>query len=72
MALHDRLALVLLGRSVLLVALQKHVPGGCFGNIHWSATTAGSGQSVLAGVLAGFVFTGIVAVVTAAKRRRVR
>lgn len=34
----------------------------CFGSSTWSATTAGSGQSVLSGVLAGFVFAGIVAV----------
>jgi hypothetical protein len=64
MTLNDRLTLALLGGSVLLAAVDKHVAGSCFGNIHWSATTAASGQSVLAGVLAGFVFAGIVAVVS--------
>ena len=36
--------------------------GACFGVLSWSATTAGNDQSVLSGVLAGFVFAGIVAV----------
>lgn len=34
----------------------------CFGSPTWNVTTAGGGQSVLSGVLAGFVFAGIVAV----------
>ena len=44
------------------LATPPLIPESCFGSSTWSATTAGSGQSVLSGVLAGFVFAGIVAV----------
>lgn len=44
------------------LAALAPIPGACFGDSSWSATTAGNGQSVLSGVLAGFVFAGIVAV----------
>jgi hypothetical protein len=44
------------------LAVLSSPPGACFGNISWSAITAGNDQSVLSGVLAGFVFAGIVAV----------
>lgn len=36
--------------------------GSCFGDVSWSVAIAGSNQSTMAGVLAGFVFSGIVAV----------
>jgi len=44
------------------LAAQALPPYHCFGDSTWSATIAGNGQSVLSGVLAGFVFAGIVAV----------
>jgi hypothetical protein len=49
---------------VLLVTHHTPALGSCVANIHWSATTAANGQSVLAGVLAAFVFAGIVAVLS--------
>ena len=38
--------------------------GSCVGDLEWSATNAASSQSALAGVLAGFVFGGIVVVLS--------
>lgn len=38
--------------------------GSCVGDFGWSATVAASGQSTLAGVLAGFVFGGVVVVLS--------
>jgi hypothetical protein len=39
-------------------------PGACPTVLDWNATTAASGQSLLSGVLAGFVFGGIVVVLS--------
>lgn len=44
------------------LATPASSPYHCFGSPTWDVATAGGGQSVLSGVLAGFVFAGIVAV----------
>lgn len=45
------------------MSLAAPLPAGsCFGDLAWNPATAAQGQSVLSGVLAGFVFLGIVAV----------
>jgi hypothetical protein len=48
----------------VLTARPALEPGSCVGNFDWSVTLAASGQSTLAGVLAGFVFGGIVVVLS--------
>jgi hypothetical protein len=45
-------------------------PGACPAVLDWSATNAASGQSVLSGVLAGFVFGGIVVVLSTKESRK--
>lgn len=54
----------------MLAVASAIAPGSCVGNVEWSATTAASGQSVLSGVLAGFVFGGIVVVLSVRPARR--
>jgi hypothetical protein len=48
----------------LTVAGAASAVGGCPGNPYWSAKEAAPGQSVIAGVLAGFVFLGVVTVLS--------
>jgi hypothetical protein len=47
-----------------MLASAVVTPGACPTVLDWNATTAASGQSVLSGVLAGFVFGGIVVVLS--------
>jgi hypothetical protein len=44
----------------LPVADAATTVGACPGNLYWSAKDAAPGQSVIAGVLAGFVFLGVI------------
>jgi hypothetical protein len=48
----------------MLPAATALAPGSCVGAFDWSVTDAASGQSTLAGVLAGFVFGGVVVVLS--------
>lgn len=50
--------------DAVFLAASALPAGFCFGSQTWSATTAGSGQSVLSGVLAGFTFAGVVLVLS--------
>jgi hypothetical protein len=59
------------GDSVL-TGIQQASIGACPHLGGWDATTAASGQSVLSGVLAGFVFGGIVVVLSTREGRRGR
>jgi predicted membrane channel-forming protein YqfA (hemolysin III family) len=47
-----------------MLSAAAPVPGSCVGLLEWSPTQAASSQSALAGVLAGFVFGGIVVMVS--------
>jgi hypothetical protein len=57
------------GGAVLLDA-STSAAGSCFGDLGFNPATAASGQSVLSGVLAGFVFGGIVVVLSTREGRR--
>lgn len=50
--------------------MSPSVPGACPGVLDWSAKAAASGQSVLSGVLAGFVFAAIVVILSTREGRR--
>lgn len=54
----------------MLSAAPAPTPGSCVGGPGWSATVAATGQSTLAGVLAGFVFSAIVVVLSVRVDRR--
>ena len=56
----------------MLTGIQQASIGACPHPGGWDATTAASGQSVLSGVLAGFVFGGIVVVLSTREGRRGR
>jgi len=56
----------------VLTGIQQASIGACPHPGGWDATTAASGQSVLSGVLAGFVFGGIVVVLSTREGRRGR
>jgi hypothetical protein len=46
--------------GIILPTASAFIPGSCVGEHSWSTSTVGSDQSTLAGVLAGFVFGGII------------
>jgi hypothetical protein len=54
------------------LALSSLTPDACLGDFSWNPATIGAGESTFCGIMAGFVFAGIVAVLSLGKTDRHR